>query len=1168
MEVSSLRLKFPAHLASRLMIAGGVAALFSACNRDAAKVENRDKAQAGDAAAAGKQEPARPAEAPGIPPLSQVALDQLMQQCVLVRSKDGRDTPGVVVFEEEISSSGSTRHLIAASTSPESDTIRLAYASTKGRVAISSGTRELVLPNGLSLYSTTAKVPFIPGKTGPEEGPVHACRLRGSGSIDPKEKAELEAKLAPLRKQSEELTAKQHEAMRDPGMDRVSREQAMRQSSEIAMQRARLSREMSQLTNRLALPIDSMSGEEVGSASTVEAMDKSSIAMEGTVLASKDGTVTAIRHEGKWIDTEEMMPADLAAPAGITLSISGSQRDVRVNCEIEWTQPIGKPACSMVAATTYELESIQGADIAERLTKVEARKLSSSKEKSSGSSNCEWNGKPTSLWIRIFKDTDPAHPIIDEMVQLDYPDQFVARWGKPPSPLIKHKASQQDKPADLLRETSVVAAQGTILDMIAAGDGSVLIVRTDRPPYWAPFDLKTGRFEEAPWKAGPDTLLAAQAGKVYLIDRKSKVLEIWDLASKKKTGLQLLAMEGDLVAAAAPLSSAISPLLVTSDKTARFFDPVQFDPLANGLAIDACFAAEKTRDHELPRLDPSSVHLRASGDGALYVLYGDPAGSQRSNPVMIPIEVDSSLLAITRNSNPGFLASRGRQVSRDYPDHGGSDLELRPRASQKPFPSPPGMIRFMDGENREAIAEMWSLPVAPSESSKSAGPLPRDRELYFDSSHDILLAPDGDKLHVMRLNLPKRSQAAPDFAFTGEEIQIPLPPGRDHKLVSDSGQEKAGETVIEGNLAKWKVPENFSSSSVNLTLEWTAELGSTMSRPIQRRIAKQSPRPFIESPDGKARLPLRRTGVISTQDEIRGFAGSGEILLTHSGDTYGAWNLSTCERLLDIQEDGRSIFGDADQLYILKDNDTLKSFDLRTGAALKEVSFGNAAERREGLAGITTGISARGPLLAVEKDHMNRYLALVDRKTLESRLLNFPRETQQLFFIPQFTANPSGSAIWSFTAGVFWENNNTKITATSFPNTPISGTPDASGRYVVGSGGILDLKASPPVITKTSEIRGGAESMECSLDVSGQYLLLTDSSSRPGQAVISVREVAKSGEEIFKLIIPADYLRSSHVISGIQKLITPLSDSPRSIGVFHFDVPALAVKLAAGAVEP
>ena len=198
---------------------------------------------------------------------------------------------------------------------------------------------------------------------------------------------------------------------------------------------------------------------------------------------------------------------------------------------------------------------------------------------------------------------------------------------------------------------------------------------------------------------------------------------------------------------------------------------------------------------------------------------------------------------------------------------------------------------------------------------------------------------------------------------------------------------------------------------------------------------------------------------------------------------------------------------------------------------------------------------------------MNRYVALIDRKSLQSRLMNFSREIQQLFFIPQFKTNPSGSATWSFTAGVFREGIN--ITAQSFEATPHLGEPDETGRYVVGSDGILDLKATPPVITPFAGLPGVEDHTDVELDVSGRYLLFRNHDSKLGELVISIRSVRTPAGEILKLIVPSNHGSSkARVISGTNKLVLEMDSSRSRLGVFELDIPSLAKDLAAGPGQP
>ena len=132
----------------------------------------------------------------------------------------------------------------------------------------------------------------------------------------------------------------------------------------------------------------------------------------------------------------------------------------------------------------------------------------------------------------MIDDANPGQPVIDESISLDHEDAaLVAKWAKPPSELIELPEAAADSPEDLVKARSALDAGGTVLDLIPTADASVLLVQTDRPPFWATLDLKTGTLGKVPWSATPDTLVATQAGKTYAANSKTKEVEIWDNAS-------------------------------------------------------------------------------------------------------------------------------------------------------------------------------------------------------------------------------------------------------------------------------------------------------------------------------------------------------------------------------------------------------------------------------------------------------------------------------------------------------------------------------------------------------------------------------------------------------------------------------------------------------------
>ena len=759
---------------------------------------------------------------------------------------------------------------------------------------------------------------------------------RDADLINDTERESITGKTAELREKLEQIRTRRREAMMNMRADRNRNDEIRRETRSSASEEAGIATEISNLSSRLEMPFDAVIGTQVAGAETREALEGDAVSLERTILVAPDGSVRALRHQGKWISAKEVLATSSGGPSQVALKVSGNEGSVYVSCELEWSLPFGKPDCSMVAATTFELESLQGADIAERLSKVEPQAMSSNRTTSTGSRTLQWNGKPTSLWIKIFRNGEPDQPIIDEMILLDYPDRFIAKWGRPPSPLIKGPQPEPDSPPDLAGERATLDAGGSILDMIPAGDGSILMIRTDKPPYWAALDLKSGRFEDLPWKAGPDTLLTAQAGKIHLINRKTKVVEIHDLASKQRTGLQVLQMEGDIVAAAAPLASPDSPLLITTDKFARFVDPANFEVVSTGFDIDASFAGDDKNRSSFPRIDPLSARVRASGDGALYTITAKRMEGGSADSASFTVRMDRSRIAIAENSHEQIMGIRGRRLTDYFSDHGGGDIRVRTVPSPESFPGPPGTIRFTERDGNKVIAELRSAPVVPLESRKRAGVLPYDRTVCYDSSLGVLVLPDDTKIHILHIKLPEQAQARPDFVFTGEDVEIPLPPGRDHKLIL----EPQGETSISGNLAKWKVPAHFDRSQVYMKLEWTGELGTTLTQNFQCAVIRQAPAPIVESPDGKTRQPLRRTGIIAPEAGIYGFAGGGNVMLTSSGSDQEAWSLTTCEKLFSRKESIQAFLGDADQIYLLDDKGVLKSFDIMTGNPLAEAAFG------------------------------------------------------------------------------------------------------------------------------------------------------------------------------------------------------------------------------------
>ncbi len=713
--------------------------------------------------------------------------------------------------------------------------------------------------------------------------------------------------------------------------------------------------------------------------------------------------------------------------------------------------------------------------------------------------------------------------------------------------------AEPDSPENFVSEQHALDAKGAVRDIVAAGDGSVVMVQTNQPPYWQPLDLKTGQWIKPPWKAAADTLLATQAGKIYLISKSTKILEIWDLATGKRDGMQLLPLEGEITAVAAPLTDSARPVFIATDTNAFFLDPVKFEVIPGGLNLESCFVKSQSRNRRYQTLKPGTIWLRASSDGARYTVSGTTGEGSRDSLASLILTVDPSSLALEINSAEGLLPSRGRNLTRGFPDHGGNETAAEPSSASGVFPGSPGQIRFVAGEKRSEFAVMKNPPVLPVNSSKPGDYLLSDRGVYHDSTLGVVLLPDGDKLHFMRVKFPDEGAAVPEFWFPGEVFEIPLPPGSGHTLKSDL----EGETVIGATSAKWTVPAAPENLSGYLRLEWTGELGSQINKEYRVRVVRTPAVPTVESPDGKTKIPLHRRSVLSTDGfRLKSFAGSGHVAVVESSEGLTAWNLAAGERMFDWEGRARKVVGDADRLYILAQDGKLVSYDLETGKLLAEADMGKSVE------GLTTGIASRHPLIAVERETLDPYLSLVQRDTLKSVLTDFPRETQHRFFSTSFQTNASGSATWSNNTAVFRDRK--AITIKPFEENLYDGEPDASGRYIVGSSEMLDLGVTPPRRVPLKSLPGMGESTSGKLDESGHYLLLSGSEKDGHWKLVSVRDIQAPARELFKIRFSLSGVdMPPWVLSDTKTLVREISyGSNYGTAVYDFDVPAILKALS------
>ncbi len=1028
-------------------------------------------------------------------------LHRITRESALVQTADRSETVGLLIRSGAFSLKENIYYCVA-DTAPDAESVRVSVMNID-RIQTMEGSRTAALPSGLSVYVVQSDH-FLSASKGsdiPVNGPVYACLLEA-------------------REES------------PPGSE----------------------------------PLQKLFPVQVAMADSVELLESNAADLEGTMLVANDGSVAGLRRDGRWISPNEILAASIGGPAGIELRVSSRGDSIDLGCNVTWDNTFGTTRCAMVAATTFELESIPGNSVEDRLAKVAPLPMSKNTSGFHANKSLPWNRKPTTLWIKVFEEKEPDDPIIEEKILIDYSDRFVARWGRAPSPLIRVPDAEPDSPVDLVRERLKLKMPGNILDLIPAGDGSVLMVQTDQAPYWSPLDLKTARLEEAPWKSGPDTLLASQAGKVYLIDPKTKVLAIHDLASKQRTGLQILPIESEILAVAAPLTSQRSPILVATEKDVYFIDTEDFELVRNGFTLADSLSTEMRPELGPTTVDPRTAVLRASGDGAFFAVSGRSPSSQGKNQsTTLLVEVDPTLFAnCGQTLGLQLMGARGRRVGHKWPDHGGSGIRIEIERNSASFPAPPGSIRFLQGEGMEMIGELRSAPLSPVDPMHMRGSLAYDRSIYFDSSLGVVLLPEDDHLHFLRLNLPQQSQAPPDFLYAGEEVTIPLPSGRDHRFES----RPEVEIALVGNVAKIKLPERVDGNRLDLTLEWTGDLGSQLSQSFEYTQKNRSSIPTVESRDGGARVPLVRSGIIMDESDVCGFAGGGHVMLTRSHSSIHAWSLTTSECLFSREEKVRTFLGDMDRLYLMDEKGVLKSFEIASGTPLAEASVGHPSDPRSGLCQVTTGIASRGALIGVEREVQAYIPALIDRDTLQPTLLNIPREMYTAFMIGDIGTNPSGSVFWDGNAAIFWENNH--YTVQSFTISHDRSQPDFSGRFLVSLDGIMDLESTNPEPKPFTRLPGFEDGMWFEFDVSGRYLMFINQDSPSTDAfTASIRSVEAPAVELFKVKFPHRISGNLLVkmISDAKKLVIEVNSKGR-FDVFDFDVRSIIETLSGPPAKP
>jgi hypothetical protein len=700
-----------------------------------------------------------------VEPLGKDAINRASSSWGIARLNDGTLRQGILIQTGQ-SQYGRLDFVILADVPDDEKRIDFAIGSAKAEFF--SAVRKGQLANGLSLFGFSSKLKLdvfkrhvaAPGVT------LHAIRLSPGGALSSQE-------VASLRGQMEQSMQEMNQGLRSEA-ERMPA--SPKTANGVRHARSPLMTEMSDQIDRLRAQLkfatQSISSAEIAAGTLFEKLDGTNGVLENTVLVGQDLMPLALRHRDQWVNIDEALDSIPTRPKGVQLSVSGTSSSVLLTCTLKWEIPPASASFSLVAATTHELESQGGGSLEERLAKVAAEPLQQSGSTRKIEKNLSWAGTPTTLWIKIVDDANPGQPVIDEAISLEYDSSIVAKWVKPPSGLIELPESGPDTPDDLVAARRVIDAGGTVLDMIPTADPALLLVQTDKPPFWALLDLKAGNVGKAPWTATSDTLVATQAGKTFLANRRTKEVAIWDNASSKRESVRLLELPGDLISVSAPRLASGSPVLVATDQTAAFVSPTTFKAVNCGINLTMVFPQVQKTNHDFPKLDPATLRARASADGAIYTLSGMALGSSDTALKTISMRMKGGVV-VERNADSlaNYIPATGRNLVKGIPDQGGGDLVLSVERRNSQFPAPQRSIHFRSEKGRRSLGVMESAPFVPAIGRGYSATAPAfDRRLYLDSTLGILLIPEGAKIHFLHLKLPEIPALSPDFVFSGETV--------------------------------------------------------------------------------------------------------------------------------------------------------------------------------------------------------------------------------------------------------------------------------------------------------------------------------------------------------------------------------------------------------------
>jgi len=1002
---------------------------------------------------------------------------------------------------------------------------------------------------------------FIPAETpalasrafAQSEGGIHAVRFELAeplaGQVLTSLQTELETVGNEISAYDEKIQAARDARASQPPRAPGEWRNSMAAMPELQRNRSDADLRRNRLESKVKIPFQAISATEIAAAETPKALEAAGRALENALLVSDTGKVVACRWQGRW-ETLESIQSELAQKNGKAESaeisiVSQSGSNALITCAIKTMNGMPAGDFSLVAATQSDLETMGGGTLEQRLERFERVPMRGDGNEFRASRSVSYSRQVTTrLWLKVFSGK-AAEPLLDEVILLIFSprsNELVPVWEKPPSPLIKQRPAPADVPADALKESNTIAASGTIRDLVPAGDGAILMVQTDRAPFWAALDLKSGKWMEVPWKATAETLLVSQAGKIHLVDKATGVIETWNLTSGEREGIKLLQVELPITAVAAPLSNPQQPLIIADAKGIRFLDPTDFHPVD----IEG-----DLRDFHKPELvDRSSIWLRASGDGAIYQIHAR-ASNRNGGAMSRTMVVDPSWRNVPYNASGEFVASSGRKLCRwdQVTDQAGTGWSVAIKHNGERFPNQAGFVSIESPEPNGGTKEIVRLHSRRLfAAGLSQGPRV-DRQIYLDSRFGVLVAPVGDKLEWARIGLPNTGTVLPEFAFSGETVKIPLPSGSGHRLTAAS----SAKVEVGNGFASWTAPNEVRSDANAFSLVWTGELGFEVSREFQIPLLQRPRELELVSPDGSNVLTPRLRGQFSGSIRIAAMAGSGEVVILEDGSV---WSLSDCQLLFKIKESGPYL-GDAERAYARGDGQTLTAYDLRSGQTVGSVPLGKSITE------IITGMSSRNPLIAVETVGLKGILLQIPRNLTRPTPVTIPAasldsELQMRLFVPRMEANASGLILWD--KGALITSNSGEVAVRIYPYEEyqgVAGKPDATGRIIVDTGALLNLGFNPPRQIKLSELPGG-ENTKGSLDESGSYLLLSSVLGDTG--FISIREVTKPQVELLKIRYPYGTGGPPRIISTTRTLC--VSDG-RSTRVYDLDIPKLAGQFGA-----